>query len=121
MGRERVCILCGVDYLARNRHMHASICPHCETPQLRREGKRWHVHVYRAQKAGVSATLTLAEWITTLNHFGWKCAYCLVNKHSLMEHIVSIKKGGGTTATNVVPACSKCNSRKDLANSDIYG
>jgi 5-methylcytosine-specific restriction endonuclease McrA len=66
----------------------------------------------RARKAGVAATLTLEQWEATLHYFQWKCAYCRLRPYDAMEHFLSITVGGGTTATNCIPACHSCNNKK---------
>ncbi len=63
------------------------------------------------------ATLNLIEWISTLNYFQWRCAYCRGPYH-LIEHYIPIVHGGeptwsgGTTWSNCVPACRSCNGKK---------
>lgn len=106
----RICRLCGATY---QKDLRFSLCLPCHTPEMSKEEKRVRSQIKRAQQAGVPATLTLPEWIVILNHFDWKCAYCREKKHRLMEHIISIKRGGGTTAYNCVPACPMCNRHKD--------
>lgn len=120
MIRGRVCVLCGSDQLASQRRMSYPVCRTCKTPQLDKERKRYQANIKRAQRAKLPAALTFKEWITILNYFDWKCAYCREKQHVLMEHIVSISKGGGTVASNVVPACAQCNMHKDRVDSGIY-
>src|SRR5712691_3235790 len=33
-------------------------------------------HKKRARSVGCEATLTNGQWLTTLHHFHWRCAYC---------------------------------------------
>jgi 5-methylcytosine-specific restriction endonuclease McrA len=79
--------------------------------QYKTEASRVALQISRAEKLGLPATLTLEQWITTLNHFQWKCAYCQ-GPYTLIEHFIPLAHGKGTTADNCVPACHKCNSQK---------
>lgn len=69
-------------------------------------------HLYRAKKIKCPATLTLRQWLTTLHYFRFRCAYCLIRPYGILEHFISLTSGGGTTASNCVPACQSCNVRK---------
>jgi 5-methylcytosine-specific restriction endonuclease McrA len=75
---------------------------------------RAHVatHLSRARMAGTPATLTVPEWLATIEHFEKKCAYCRQRPYEVLEHFIPITQGGGTTADNCVPACTSCNGRK---------
>jgi len=68
--------------------------------------------VNRAIQANTSATLTLTEWLETLDHFQRKCAYCQ-GPYEVLEHFVPLVLGGGTTRANCVPACARCNGKKN--------
>lgn len=72
----------------------------------------------RARIVGSTATLTLDEWLCTLEHFKRKCAYCY-GEYNVLEHVTSLSKSGGTTSTNCAPACWRCNTWKDRATGDI--
>ncbi len=80
---------------------------------IRHERNKVRNHLARARRAGTPATLTLDEWLITLKYFNYCCAYCQRLPYEVLDHMVSIAKGGGTTATNTVPACRSCNSTKD--------
>lgn len=93
-----------------------------EDHNKRKEAKKVGFHVGRARALGLPATLTLDLWIDSLNHFGWKCAYCETGAYDVFEHFVPTFHGGGTTQNNCVPACYSCNSRKrDLHPLTITG
>lgn len=87
------------------------ICLACEQ-KYRGEIQRVRNQLHRARKAGTEATLTIAEWLGTLENFHYRCAYCQAGPYELIEHYIPISKGGGTTALNCVPACFRCNSQK---------
>ena len=75
------------------------------------EASRVALQNNRAAKLGLPATLTLEQWIVTLDHFNWVCAYCQ-GKYTVIEHFVPLSHGKGTEKDNCVPACHKCNSHK---------
>src|SRR5438105_4607941 len=109
------CLLCEEIYTGRNR-----LCANCWTETLQKEWARVQHHNNRAIQYGLPATLTLQEWIVTLNHFEWKCAYCLSAPYKGFDHFIpfnirnsplnTIAKG--TSVDNCVPCCRSCNSRK---------
>lgn len=76
------------------------------------ERKRVEHHIKRAKELNLHATLTFEQWIETLNHFDWKCAYCPSGDYELLEHFIPINHEGGTTQLNCVPSCRSCNCIK---------
>ena len=87
----------------------------------RREHYRRNPDLYHAaharRKARVrSATvcdLTAAQWRDIKAQFAHRCVYCDADDVKLtMDHVIPIVKGGGHTASNIVPACALCNGRK---------
>ncbi len=81
-------------------------------PLVAREGKRLRGQLRRAQAKGLRADLTLIQWLRILAEWRWACAWCKGPFESL-EHLVPVRSGGGTTATNCVPACIACNQARD--------
>ena len=76
-------------------------------PFLESQAKR------RARKSRVKDDLTPDQWAQILDEFGHGCAYCPATDIPLqMEHMVPLSRGGHHTASNVVPACSFCNTSK---------
>lgn len=74
-------------------------------------------------------TLTVNEWIDTLNYFDNKCAYCGMsndksliqyNKNLAQEHIIPVNKGGAYIKENIIPACQSCNSSKSTKTLDEF-
>jgi hypothetical protein len=56
---------------------------------------------------------TKDEWESTLEYFGYKCAYCYAPSQRLTpDHVIPIIKDGDYGIKNIVPACLKCNIRK---------
>ena len=81
---------------------------------LQREYKRVKSANRRASRKGLPATLTLEQWLQTLDHYDRRCAYCrLPFSYDHLEHVVPLATYiGGTTADNCAPSCWSCNSRK---------
>ena len=69
-----------------------------------RELERVESQCFRAHTLRAEATLTLVEWLETLNYFHWCCAYCQSKPCQVMSHYIALPEGG-TTAENCVPAC----------------
>lgn len=59
---------------------------------------------------------THQEWKECLIFFGGECAYCgctpRKGQRLTRDHLKPISEGGRTTQSNIVPACSSCNSSK---------
>lgn len=74
------------------------------------------VHTSRRRAAKRRAPvndLTTAQWREIKEAFGHQCAYCHRKMQKLtQDHLTPLAKGGSHTASNVVPACTSCNSKK---------
>ena len=65
--------------------------------------------------------LTPSQWEAIKQHYNHRCVYCPDNcwrcqrkQHKLtIDHIVPISKGGSHTVSNIAPACSTCNKKKN--------
>ena len=68
-------------------------------------------HNLRATRNDKPGTLSLEEWTATLKYFQWKCAYC-GGPYQVLEHVAPVELSG-TTRTNCVPACTRCNRVKN--------
>lgn len=71
----------------------------------------------RAKQAGARHDLTIEQWLETLDYFDHKCAYC-GREWEVIEHYLPVHKAG-TTVSNCVPACLRCNVMKDSQNHDL--
>lgn len=89
-------------YKAKSREYHAC------NPIKGRERR----HRRRARFIEVFRDLTDAQWREIIRRFDYRCAYCGLKTKLTIDHITPISKGGPHTASNVVPACHKCNTRK---------
>jgi hypothetical protein len=61
----------------------------------------------RARSVGSTATLTDAEWETTLAHFDHRCAFCGLG-WEVVSFAVFLQDGGGAVFGNSIPACRAC-------------
>jgi len=115
-----VCQLCEHKYIYKEGK--SKLCPACATDRTVREARRLRRHLGDAEVFRTPATLTLQQWLATLDYFSWKCAYCLKEPYEYLEHFIPFLNDktdinfcvviGGTSVQNCVPACHKCNSRK---------
>lgn len=77
-----------------------------------RERRRIKRALRRAKLSKLPFTLTIHEWLNTLNVYGWRCALCR-GPFETLEHVLPLSEGGGTTVENCVPCCKYCNSSRD--------
>ena len=76
-----------------------------------RELDRVNAQIFQARAQHAAATLTLVDWIKTLDHFEWHCAYCRERPFQIMSHYLPLQLAG-TTSTNCVPACYSCRANR---------
>lgn len=81
------------------------------------EEKRVKCQLARARKLATEASLTTSQWRKTLVDFNNFCAYCQVRPFDVLEHFVPVSIAG-TTVTNCIPACFKCNYKKSDRTGD---
>ncbi len=84
-------------------------------PELRAKDKERlgaYGKVYDAKQRGLPHSFKAADWRRALAHFDHKCAYCGEKSSLDREHFVPQCRNGGYEATNIVPACHKCNMDK---------
>jgi predicted GNAT family acetyltransferase len=69
---------------------------------------------YRNRQRGLKADLTETQWQEILKAHDYSCAYCGTKtvQYFHREHKIPASKGGHFTASNIVPSCGSCNSRK---------
>lgn len=69
----------------------------------------------RAKQLNVPSDLTLEQWHEILRQHAYLCHYCQADLWFAplsLDHKQAISLGGANTASNIVPACKSCNSRK---------
>lgn len=113
---NRRCIRCGAAITEREPLL---FCADCRPAELARERQRVANHNARAVQAGLRADLSLAQWMETLADFNGLCAYCQERPYEHLEHFIPLTAGGGTTISNVVPACGRCNWSKGSDDPDL--
>jgi len=98
------------------------LCPVCAYPDPNDVLSRYRFWAQvnssniRARKYGVPDTLTTVEWKKRLVQSNGRCTYCGTKvdpSKVVLDHIVPLSKGGSSSASNVTPACSSCNSNKN--------
>jgi HNH endonuclease len=113
---QKVCVACGVKYAMRREDGNVELCMKCDKGEYRRLFNIVRMQNYYANRLKLPATLTMKEWLATLEYFGWSCAYCVRGPFDLLEHFMPLSRGGGTTKDNCVPACYGCNTIKSNKN-----
>ena len=81
-----------------------------------RESQRRVEQRRRARKNGLLTDYTEEQWDHCKKFFNNKCAYCGDTSNIHQDHFVPLSKGGAYTASNVLPACQKCNCSKGNKN-----
>ena len=68
----------------------------------------------RALKSNATLNdFTEEQWQELLQVYQHRCAYCGIKSARLTrDHITPLSKGGDHTASNIIPACKSCNSKK---------
>jgi gas vesicle protein len=114
-------------YLKNAEHIKARTREFAKTPEGRAKALVYQ-HNNRAKRRGLINDLTLAQWSMCIGYFKNTCAYCgeplKLGQKMARDHYIPVAKGGGTTATNIIPAChsgkgafvSGCNSLKKQAD-----
>lgn len=111
---EHMCFCCEQSFLSTMKRM-IYFCPECLKNRRHIDAALQVKHNRRrAEKLGLPATLTVQQWLTIINDFDWKCAYCLVKQYRVLEHFIPVNLNGGTTPDNVLPACGSCNCIKSF-------
>lgn len=101
------CDCCGLLY-DRTNDNRVEVCGDCANFDTCRQIER---NLSRASSKKLTSTLTVRQWLMTLEHFQHCCAYCGVSQ-AHVEHYIPITRGGGTTQENCIPSCNTCNLRK---------
>ena len=70
---------------------------------------------WRARQLRLPADLRVEQWIDVLEQSNGYCFHChsfIGEQVLVLDHLVPLALGGGTTLSNVVPACMQCNADK---------
>lgn len=67
----------------------------------------------KAKRRGAAGHFTREQWIARVEYYGNCCAYCHTPlTKPTIDHVIAVVVGGSNWASNLVPACTGCNSRK---------
>lgn len=102
---EVPCSICGK--LSKSNSKKLGMCEFCQ-----REYRRVLFQNSRTRKLGLLCDLSVSEWIKILDKHNRSCAYC-GGQFTDMDHVIPVSNGGGTTKSNVVPSCDRCNTDKN--------
>ena len=86
-----------------------------DNPEKWKEQKRAAEKVQRARKKNAPIRdFTALQWRTMQEWYDHRCVYCGKRRKGKLtqDHITPLTKGGSHTASNIVPACRSCNSKK---------
>lgn len=78
--------------------------------------KAVHSEKRRAMKHNADLGFTLNDWESLIKEFNGECAYCGTKCKPTQDHIIPLINGGMHTKSNIVPACSRCNSSKHASD-----
>jgi 5-methylcytosine-specific restriction endonuclease McrA len=74
----------------------------------------------RARKFNNGGSHTLDELIEKFNQLGNVCFYCGNPGKMTIDHDIPLSRGGTDGIDNILPACSRCNSKKKDKTADEY-
>ena len=83
-----------------------------------RELDRIESQGFRARYQRAEVSLTLVEWLETLDYFYWRCAYCQEKPFQILSYHLPLLQGG-MTAQNCLPACYHCRHSQREMNEHI--
>lgn len=122
----RRCVFCGewkpldIGYHRNGGTEHRLDCKVCyNIRRQQNKAKKMHSDFIGGQKRrGEDApAFSHQDWKEVLIYFNGECAYCgCTPRRSVKltkDHVVPISTGGRTVPSNMVPACSSCNSSKN--------
>jgi 5-methylcytosine-specific restriction endonuclease McrA len=66
----------------------------------------------RALQKELPSTLNAEQWTAAKECFNNKCAYCGKETGLTQDHFIPLSKSGEYSASNIIPACINCNSKK---------
>lgn len=74
-----------------------------------------------AQRKSPINSFSVAEWRELKTQYNHLCAYCGERKPLTMDHVKPLSRGGAHVASNIVPACRPCNSKKGAREASVLG
>lgn len=83
--------------------------------QLHPEVHRTNIKHRKALVKGANGNHSHLQWLARLAYYGFRCRYCgieMSTAEATRDHQIPLSRGGSDWASNLVPACRACNSRK---------
>jgi len=72
-----------------------------------------HRALDKERRRSLEGNHTLQEWADVKSACGNACAYCgRAMERLTKDHVVAVTRGGTDYASNILPACRRCNSSK---------
>jgi len=106
-------------YLRNKERVHSNIKQwKINNPDKARSQKKPSEIARRARLKGAIGSFTPQEWDNLIEIYNHRCYYCKKKKPLTVDHIIPLSKGGTNFITNIVPACSHCNSSKHNNHKD---
>lgn len=116
---ERAYYLRNRERLAKEKSEYRAINPE-KTKEIARRWNKNHPGAStlnnarrRNIKKKLKADLTQNQWIAIQFQFNIACAYCGKDAPLTQDHLTPLVRNGELTASNIVPACKRCNSSKN--------
>lgn len=105
----------------RDRVRLASLEWASKNPDAARAARQMTRQRRRVREARLSEErITSSAWRKVLEHFNFRCGYCLGNYKQCgrltVEHMLPISRGGDNNIENLIPACRRCNGEKGSKN-----
>jgi 5-methylcytosine-specific restriction endonuclease McrA len=135
---SKVCTRCGCEHMATSEFFHvaskgkygiSAICKSCAAGynkqnkiRIAANFTRWYKNggretvlannaARRVRELGAKGSHTPQQWEARCEYYGNKCVDC-GSPDITKDHRVPLSKGGTDWASNLIPRCKSCNSRK---------
>ena len=90
----------------------------------RRNRDKSHAYVRAAtikrRRAAGGQSFSAVEWLALLAHHNGSCAYCGSKVLIEIDHRIPLIRGGSNTIENILPACRRCNRRKNQKTEEEF-
>lgn len=108
----RECVRCGASFAT-----YQPLARMCSRRCQRKDGKLRR----KVRECGSSGEWRWSDFMRIAAKFDYCCAYCGVKPDRLdPDHVIPLAVGGPNTSTNLLPACSACNSDKGKLSLDEW-
>jgi 5-methylcytosine-specific restriction endonuclease McrA len=74
----------------------------------------------RSRKLEADGSYTYTEWLSLVNAYRGRCAYCARVGVLHADHRIPLARGGSNSIANILPACPLCNLRKSTMTEDEF-